>query len=509
MLALASAANASKDKTPLLARAEDVWYRATLSGQPSGWTHEQRDTDPGGGYIERTETLLRFSRLGTEVTLWNRSEEWVDPERGLFELRFESAESASRDTLRIFCAVGRDSLDITRRMGSDERRMALVLPEDLLPSEEVKRRLLASPPEEFEFQTFSPDLERFVKITMTPDGSDTLHFSSPEDRTHTLTGHPCTIWRVECSATPGFESREWYDANGLRLRTETPILDLFEELSTEAAAREYSPGVEVLATTLVPLTPPLPHLERYERIEFRVGGARHPFEFLAHPACRVRTPVDGSGACILEVRAVRPHDAAEENEASRPDAALTEATSLVESDDPLLARAAASASLGATSDWDRAQRLTHYVYERIERKTTGVAFASARQTFDARSGDCTEHALLLTALCRATGVPARLVAGLIAIDDAMGYHLWTEIWDGAQWIGIDGTFDRAPIDARYLPLGISELREGFPIELVGQILPSLGRLRVEWLVVRAEDGSILATREFLPENRDSKEGEQR
>jgi transglutaminase-like putative cysteine protease len=76
---------------------------------------------------------------------------------------------------------------------------------------------------------------------------------------------------------------------------------------------------------------------------------------------------------------------------------------------------------------------------------------SARAVLRARRGDCNEHAVLLTALARAAGVPARVVAGAVYLDDGFYYHAWTEMWLGT-WVSADAVFDQLPADATHVKL---------------------------------------------------------
>jgi hypothetical protein len=78
-------------------------------------------------------------------------------------------------------------------------------------------------------------------------------------------------------------------------------------------------------------------------------------------------------------------------------------------------------------------------FERVEYGSFWTASRAARN----KAGDCTEHAVLLAAVARALGHPARVVLGYAVLTDANnGYafgHAWTEIHDGSRWQRIDAT----------------------------------------------------------------------
>ena len=92
----------------------------------------------------------------------------------------------------------------------------------------------------------------------------------------------------------------------------------------------------------------------------------------------------------------------------------------------------------------------------------------------AGKGDCTEHSVLLVALARALGIPARGLHGLVyaRYDDgqnALYWHAWVEVRSGGEWIAMDPTFGEPVADATHVALG-----EGSQVDTVGL----LGALRV-------------------------------
>lgn len=103
--------------------------------------------------------------------------------------------------------------------------------------------------------------------------------------------------------------------------------------------------------------------------------------------------------------------------------------------------------------------LTDYTYDTIGNKSYRRNFDIASQVAVSKEGDCTEHAVLLTALARAAGRPARVVFGVLLFRQGDSFfsfgHAWTEIHDGEEWHIADAT--RPEIDApdawlRYLPM---------------------------------------------------------
>jgi transglutaminase-like putative cysteine protease len=97
-----------------------------------------------------------------------------------------------------------------------------------------------------------------------------------------------------------------------------------------------------------------------------------------------------------------------------------------------------------------ARRLVAWVHGHVAQEPS-VTVPSARAVLAAGRGDCNEHAVLLTALARAAGIPARVVAGAVYANDGFYYHAWTELWLGG-WISADAVFDQIPTDATHVKL---------------------------------------------------------
>ncbi|NIM79629.1 MAG: hypothetical protein GTO20_12620 [Candidatus Aminicenantes bacterium] len=132
-----------------------------------------------------------------------------------------------------------------------------------------------------------------------------------------------------------------------------------------------------------------------------------------------------------------------------------EPENLVESDDPVLVKKARELTKGSKDSWEAAQRLSKWVAEEIPYQIPG---GSARHTFDTRKGECASHSRLLTAFCRAVGIPARQVSGCMYAPyygGSFGQHVWNEIYMGkAGWIPVDSTAHEIDfVDSGHIRLG--------------------------------------------------------
>ena len=171
------------------------------------------------------------------------------------------------------------------------------------------------------------------------------------------------------------------------------------------------------------------------------------------------------------------------------------ATPLSQSDDQDISKLARSLA-GDRGALETATCIVTWVHGHVCRGASERAMASARETLQHGTGDCTEHAALTVALCRAAGLPARNAFGLEYIPSGkaavFGYHAWAQVWIG-RWIAVDSTIPEVGTSARYIHFGYNEpegegMGDSNRGSAQGLILETLGRLRARVLSYRIRDG---------------------
>ncbi|HVP11872.1 MAG TPA: transglutaminase-like domain-containing protein, partial [Phycisphaerae bacterium] len=168
------------------------------------------------------------------------------------------------------------------------------------------------------------------------------------------------------------------------------------------------------------------------------------------------------------------------------------ASPTVDINDKRIKRHAKRAVKDARTPAEKADALRRYVTEFVEYKALDVGFASASEVVRTRKGDCSEHAVLLAAMARAAGLPARGVSGIVQIPPgslapgeggSFGYHMWTQVNIDGQWVDIDAALRQTDCDATHVALALMPLNdEGLGGSIIS-MLPLLGRLQMEIISV--------------------------
>ncbi|MBT3242398.1 MAG: hypothetical protein HN352_04555 [Bacteroidetes bacterium] len=127
----------------------------------------------------------------------------------------------------------------------------------------------------------------------------------------------------------------------------------------------------------------------------------------------------------------------------------------IESDDLVLIKAAHDITEGSEDLWDAACKISHWIVENIN---GSLLAGTARETYDNKSGLCAAQSMLMTALCRAAGIPSRVVWGCMYCHErggSFGHHAWNEVFMGeAGWVPLDVTSHEADyVDSGHIRLG--------------------------------------------------------
>jgi len=145
-----------------------------------------------------------------------------------------------------------------------------------------------------------------------------------------------------------------------------------------------------------------------------------------------------------------------------------ESTTLIQSDDEVIVKLAKNI-IKEENDANKAvNKIYLWVYENIDKKPT-LSIPSALEVVRTKQGDCNEHAVLFTALCRAIQVPARICTGIVYVNGGFFYHAWTEIFLG-RWITIDPTLKQFPADVTHIKFFEGEMENQLGVlNLVGKL----------------------------------------
>lgn len=188
----------------------------------------------------------------------------------------------------------------------------------------------------------------------------------------------------------------------------------------------------------------------------------------------------------LQVQAVRAPAVVEKP--VEPGKEFLESSHYIESADATVKELTARAVGDETDPWKKAQRIEKWVHENM-RGSSDIGFATAGQVARDLRGDCRQHAMLTTAMCRAAGVPARTAVGLVYVrqeemEPFLGFHMWTEVWIKGQWLGLDATLGKGSVGPGHLKIADHSWHDTQTLAPVLPVLRVMGKVKVEVVSVK-------------------------
>jgi hypothetical protein len=347
-----------------------------------------------------------------------------------------------------------------------------------------QRRLQALVPIRFDVATFEFDCRHLASIAM-PDG--TIHQTREIE----------VAMKMENS--PPINTVLWADENGKVIKTLTPALDLSAFDSTREAATEgIVASDDILTATAIEVDGTLEKPQETKTATFRITprtGAKDPGDasaFAAHPGQWVQKRESGA----YEIFVSRGADSVPPVDYQSPNLTPTNQDSrsgpLVDSGHTLVKQLADTAIAKKNEQARLALELTRSTHSLIRNKNYTKGFVPASEVARSGEGDCTAHAVLLTAMLRARGIPARVAIGLVYVPaepkPRMAYHMWTIAYINDQWLHFDATLPGGYAPADRIMLTTNSLDSGNEYESLGPVLGTIGQYNIE--IIQAENGSI-------------------
>lgn len=467
----------------LLGQTREHWYVLELGGQKAGW-NMSRETRADGRITSESKMRLQVRRGPIQIGV-SMDSEFVETEAGEpVSARSVRKMGASPVEQSFEFTGGRVKVRTTQNGTTRETESPLPEGAFLTPAaaERFVRQRIEAGAKEISVRSLDTS-EGLAAVTAVYDGI------APERVKALGREIEATRMSVTASNAPGIPSRQWVDGEGVTVKVSTAMggLDMVMTITTkeEALAEAEAPEL-MLATFVKPDGSPVKNARATRRATYTLSVAQGAMPDVPETGAQ-KVTAQGPGSVRLDVRADR-FEPAPETDAGQ--ASYLASTTMLDSADERVAGLAKKALDNAPADKPaRAEALRRYVHRFIRKKSLGVGFATATEVVTTREGDCSEHGVLLAALLRADGIPSRVVAGLLYVDefagaqDIFGYHMWTQALldiDGAKrWVDLDATLPAdTPFDATHIALATASLGEGEAMQSLVGIAPLMGRLNI-------------------------------
>jgi transglutaminase-like putative cysteine protease len=439
-------------------RSGDEWMGLYMGEQKIGYSHS-RTMAVDDGYRFEDTSYMRLSVLDEVQTITALIAATTGADYALRSFTVGINSGVGR--LDVEGTVDAETLRLRMRTAADTTEQTIDLSQPIYLPSAARARLRSlglAAGQAVTLNVFDPSSLNHHPLEVRVEGRETI----------TVDGRPVEAWKVR-ETFRGLATEVWLDHEGRSLREQGPMgmVAQREDPIRAVNAGWGSDAFDLMAAIAVPMRGAIQQPRQLQHLMARVGGASG-----------ARLPADQrqrveQGILYVE-REQRLAATYQLPYAGTELATELQATPFLQIDHAKV-RAAAAEARGDTKDpLVAAEQLRRWVYRRLEKRPT-ASIPNALQVLEMGAGDCNEHAVLFAALARASGLPTRIVAGIVYADGRFLYHAWDEVWLGSGWISVDPAFDQMPADATHV-----KLIAGGP-EVHAELAPAIGQLSLELL----------------------------
>ncbi|MDY6904604.1 MAG: transglutaminase-like domain-containing protein [Thermodesulfobacteriota bacterium] len=410
----------------------DTWMDILQNGEKIGYTHTVF-FEQGEGYVLKETVFMQLNAMDL-----------------LHRVQMETTASLTADlaidTFRIQIGSGRfkftatgmiedNAVVVNTGTGGETRQVSIPVKE---PPYLAAGALYAicntglAPGETMTFSVFDPSVMASAPARITVIGKEKL----------AVMDVPMDVTKVRMEFK-GAEQFAWISEN-CEILKEAGILGLTlvktREQDALSGISEKAPDITDLAA--IPSNVRFDNPERLKTLKVEVTGVD------ADPALFATERQTIAGQVLTIKKEEMPAKADGQAALHSSFAPYLEADAFIQADDPQIMETATRVVSGRKTAVEKARALVDWIYAKIDKRAV-ASLPNAMETLENREGDCNEHAMLLAAMARAVGIPARVEAGVVYLDGYFYYHAWNTLYLG-KWITADSAFGQIPADVTHI-----------------------------------------------------------
>jgi hypothetical protein len=433
---------------PAVTRAEERWMTVLLDGRKVGSLQIDRTIE--AGKVVTWQVLdFRMTRSRTPLTLRTELRSTESP-AGAPLAFYASTRMSSQENLATGEVRDDGLFQVANTVGGQSKINLLIWPTGATLAEGQRLAMVAQgfrAGTSYQLRNFDSVRQQVANVNVQVLGDEVV--TMPGETRETL--HHLRQSIVGQDA--GHAVDIWVDDEGFIRRSLAPLLGFRLEMAacSEACARAPDQDIDLLRAAMITAPRPMVAALRVAPVRYTItvrGAGPNPFIDTDEQVVRAM----GDGVYIVDVGFGMRH-----SDEPGPLPEDTAPNPWVQSESPEIVSLARRVVGDAQTDLQRMRRLRSFLSDYIDAKGLDVGYASALETVSTRRGDCTEHAVLLTAMARSLGIPARVVTGIVYAERMGGAtrvfvpHAWAQAWINDRWISFDSAQRR--FDSTHIALG--------------------------------------------------------
>jgi Transglutaminase-like superfamily len=466
------------------AAAQESWDAIYLSGTKVGFVHTYVEKVPNQGrtYLRVRIDMEQRLKRGRDFSVTRLTYGTIEAMDGQV-LRLDTLTDTGQQRIRVKGDVKDGQMNLIMEVGGKTQEAVIpwgpevrgpYAPEQSMAREPMKAHETRS------LKMFMPTLNKICDIELVALDVEPTIMGDGKNRNLL---HVEQKTKVDGVAKPEFDVRLWVDSEGQVLKQEVDILGGYVQYRTNKEAAKARGGpiqFDLIQGSVIKVKHLIPNSDRSRMVRYQLTFKGNDLAQVIPTDPRQSLEAGASkNSGILKVESVGPLDG--KAGPAEVDQQYVKPNALVTSDDGRVRALAAKATRGAQDPWQKAVAIQKWVFDNVTEKNFKTAFAAASEVARNLAGDCTEHAVLAAAMCRAVGIPARVVVGMIYVEEqsGFGYHMWDEVYVNQRWVAIDPSWEQSMVDAVHIKISESSLEGVAPFEAFTPIIRVMGKLEID------------------------------
>ncbi len=431
--------------------ATDEWFGIYQQGKKIGYAHT-RTIPEAETYHLSEEMEMDILALGSVQRVKTIINSYTT--KNFLLKYFDFMLVSEMTTMKIKGAVLKNKLVLDIDTGGQTRTEKIPLTRAPYLSPNIKPAILLMGLETgktYRFPIFDPTTMGIAEATISIESKDHIKIGDTEQ----------TIYKLK-ESYQGMETTSWVTQDGETIKEESALgYSMLKESKTEAMKRDKGgPTVDIITLTMIP-SDPIRESAMTTYLRARLKGISLQGFQLDYD----RQTLTGE---VIEIRKEDVQAAYRLPYSGKEFAEYLMPTALIQSDDKKIIDRAAKIVSNEKNPREAAKKLNEWVFSALTKKPV-ISIPSALEVLSQLEGDCNEHTALYTALARAAGIPTRMAAGIVYMQNGFYYHAWPEVWLG-NWMPVDPTFNQFPADATHIRFATGNLdQQTAIIKLVGKL----------------------------------------
>jgi hypothetical protein len=462
-------------------RPAERWELIQIENQDSGYVHTLWTEEEHKGekvHVCVQETKMRLLRFGETVSQTVKVTSRETPDGSVVNCGW--AIDGGGQSTKCTISFGSNQYQIKTTTGGLETES--ILNGDGVGYFNVEHSLASQPMKPKEIRKLTalmPVFNAFGKFSLKAVGIEATEMQEG----------PRELMRIDCQlqmTDSEMKFEMWTDNAGRIVKQRTPgINQIIVACTKDRALTQHPTEVGNVGTsTLIPIKNVPPNIHTAKSVTYRMcWNDSQPIDFPISASQKIT--LAGSDCAEIKIHSVRPElgDILTDAESKGIERYLLPTRSIQSNDLNVVALAESVKPTPGSGPvaWRTAVALERLIHDTITVKDFSQLFASAAEVAESHRGDCTEHAVLLAAVCRARKIPARVVSGLVHLfgHEAFGFHMWNEVWIHDKWIPLDATLGLGGIGSGHIKLAEEQPDENTGMGSMLSIMNAIGKMELE------------------------------